>query len=402
MVGNENIQENTNQNTIDFLNILNTLSDNFETFSSMEGFQFDEFIKNYINQIIETIENEEHPVQVIDEPGEYAQEFNYTNTVYYKCLDMILDESNLDEFKDYAKSLIADQSKSFETEAYNISSSGRGPDMLFFHRADYILEPHISLQNILVTLNNGNIIKNISSDNRELNWVNDLYTTIDKDLLYGSRVDLSYQLDIKNISNYDNTGQISFICYISDYVSLDDIYFYGKKADGSIMQFNYDNIEYYDLFSREFKEQNYNILHSNLNLFSPEVFENIPKHKAFIVRLNVENEPDFTFTKDDDIMVQFRVSTLLSYRADTDYNCDFEIFNYSNKSNRRLINATAGSFLSNNKTIIDTDSDTAKSNRGVIVVPFGENKCLNSIYISLGLLISLLIVLVIKVYVKRK
>ena len=377
------------------------LKDDYHASGSLNDEKLQEVITDFISSVHQSVEivDDEYALEFND--SEYIKnhnrEFNYKSTFYFKAIDVNITNENLSTFKEYAKQLIHEEAFSLISKPIKTKSSYRnlknddtvfankGPDFYFKARDPFTLVPSIELNSIKVLTANGQLL----DDTKITDKSNPYYKTINENYLYGSKVYLNYSASIKNVSSNNNTEYISCLCYLPDYISIDE-----------------NNIS---VLGHSDKVRNANLKHASMILteknvrkyskyLSESVIKHIEsKHPAMVIYINLKNS-NFTLSKDAYITIDYSAERTLSYDDEMSYEGFIEILQYKNDSYRRLQYNKTGAVAGNDiSTALTFENDSAKSNKVALLVPTGSNKDMTKLYIALGLaIISIFILISIK------
>ena len=373
-----------------------------------------EAIGSFIKDIQESITIEAKTLEFSD--AEYISEksnsfFNYRSTYYYKALDAT---QKTDEFVNLAEQLIEKETrivKASDNLIPTISSIQRdnseqtefqntGPTFYFLARPTYSLTPKITATKAMLYNSGGQkLFDDILSKDT-------VFETIEQSSLYGSRIYIDYEIEVKNESSVANiTDSIWLISFMPDYVSLTNApTFYGIKND-NVTELNSSNVQTIEINSENLKDK---YLKIKSDYISDDVYNYLKEtgHSAIIFNINLKDS-GFELSQESSIRVAYTTDRILNNDDEMCYTGFVEILRYKNNNYRRLqyneagsINAVAGNNL---LSVENLEKDNASSNNMTLLTPTGANRSnKHIIYILIALLIVLAILLIIIKKNKKK
>lgn len=382
--------------------------------------------EKYVKESIETIDNGYSLNKVVrNKIKENFGTFEYKNTNCFQALDMEINTSNLEEFKKYATELfdktsititskectanlyygtLPDPNPKVETNedgevvhtTYYVESLVwlTAPDIYLTKLPQYTITPKISVTGLAVVASTGTVIDRQVTNTEE---AENLISTIEKDLLYGSTAVVRYTVDVTNTSLYNDTKTVSILFYVPDGFTCDtkSVSAIGIGADNKKHKLNVTNITSLNADTID----NY----SNINdILSDEAINKIKGNDseqptsaiAVTVQVKDDDSHDYVLPTNGSIKININTTKLLGNDEEMSYGADAEILSYSNDSYKRIeYKAKASSSAVSQVAVAGNGSTkekdyTVTSNRGIILLPTGGDKRMLKQRILLVILVS--------------
>ena len=378
----------------------------FKIFKDMNQNEFNNFVENFIQNVRIRLEFTNAGYDYIESnPSDtdlFNNSFQYSNTLFYKAIDMkIGDESEVKTFKKYARSLIKNIQITGESKVITtkIENEGNDDDLdkisiqefkngkLSFYlvpRLQYTLKPSMQITRLKVQAQNGMVILDESLEQNRLSSLEGSDTiigTLDESLIYGSKSEVSYEIQIKSVSD-SNTKVLWIISYLPGNIeenNFSNLCVNGVLEGETEISFDKGNFKYLLLNADSVKNPNMK------DIVAGEVIDYIKAgNLALMLQINIEKQKDFSLEKNSIIKITYDTENLNTYEQNY-FNSSMEILAYKNENLRRLqydsATAVAGNHHPTNNS--DTEKDYAISNSSVILPPTGQDKSLLSINKSL-------------------
>ena len=379
--------------------------------------------EEYVKESIETINHEGYSLNVAgrDKIKENFGTFEYKNTNCFQALDMEINTSNLKEFKEYAKELfnktsITITSKKCTANLYcgtlpepnpKVEKNEDGevvhithyilsevwltaPDIYLTKLPQYTITPKISVTGLAVVASTGTVIDRQVTTTEE---AENLISTIEKDLLYGSTAVVRYTVDVTNTSLYNDTNTVSILFYVPDGFTCDtkSVSAVGIGENNKKQKLNVTNIT---SLTADTIDDSY-----IKGLLSKEAINKIKGNdseqptSAIAVTVEVKNDT-YSLPTNGSISININTSKLLGNDEEMSYGADAEILSYSNDSYKRIeYKAKASSSTVSQVAVAGNASTEEKdytktSNKGIILLPTGGDKRMLKQRILLVILVS--------------
>ena len=382
--------------------------------------------EEYVKESIETINHEGYSLNVAgrDKIKENFGTFEYKNTNCFQALDMEINTSNLKEFKEYAKELfnktsITITSKECTANLYygtlpepnpKVEKNEDGevvhithyilsevwltaPDIYLTKLPQYTITPKISVTGLAVVASTGTVIDRQVTTTEE---AENLISTIEKDLLYGSTAVVRYTVDVTNTSLYNDTNTVSILFYVPDGFTCDtkSVSAVGigennkkqKLTITKITSLTADTIYNYSDINDILSEEAINKIKGN---------DSEQPTSAIAVTVQVKDDSHkYVLPTNGSIKININTTKLLGNDEEMSYGADAEILSYSNDSYKRIeYKAKASSSAVSQVAVAGNASTkekdyTVTSNRGIILLPTGGDKRMLKQRILLVILVS--------------
>ena len=423
-----NLEDEKDKNMLD--NIFNNnKNDEYNKFYNVDSIEnvSKEIVKEfekYVKESIETINHESYSLNVAgrDKIKDNFKTFEYKNTNCFQALDMEINTSNLEDFKEYAKELfnktsititskectanlyygtLPDPNPKVETNedgevvhtTYYVESLVwlTAPDIYLTKLPQYTITPKISVTGLAVVASTGTVIDRQVTTTEE---AENLISTIEKDLLYGSTAVVRYTVDVTNTSLYNDTNTVSILFYVPDGFTCDtkSVSAVGIGEDNKKQKLNVTKI------TSLTADTIYN--YSDINdILSEEAINKIKGNdseqptSAIAVTVQVKSH-DYVLPTNGSIKININTTKLLGNDEEMSYGADAEILSYSNDSYKRIeYKAKASSSAVSQVAVAGNASTKEKdytktSNKGIILLPTGGDKRMLKQRILLVILVS--------------
>lgn len=386
---------------------------------------FEEYVKKSIE-----IENKGYSAKLTDRENIKANfsKFNFSNTKIFTALDMkVTDNESLETFKTYAKELLDKTSVTVSTKPSSVTLTREslpnpnpeiqsytdengneivtkrihysledkyepGPNIYLTKLPQYTITPKISVTGLAVVASTGTVIDRQVTTTEE---AENLISTIEKDLLYGSTAVVRYTVDVTNTSLYNDTNTVSILFYVPDGFTCDtkSVSAVGIGENNKKQKLNVTNItsltaDTIDTYSDEF--------------LSGEAIKKIQGKgngskqptSAIAVTVQVKDDSHYVLPTNGSIKININTTKLLGNDEEMSYGADAEILSYSNDSYKRIeYKAKASSSAVSQVAVAGNASTEEKdytktSNKGIILLPTGGDKRMLKQRILLVILVS--------------
>lgn len=379
--------------------------------------------EEYVKESIETIDKG-YSLNVAgrDKIENNFKTFKYENTNCFQALDMEINNSNLEEFKKYAldlfnKTNITITSKESTANLYygtlpdpnpKVETNDDGevvhttyyveslvwltaPDIYLTKLPQYTITPKISVTGLAVVASTGTVIDRQVTTAEE---AENLISTVEKGLLYGSAAVVRYTVNVTNTSLYNDTKTVSILFYVPDGFTCDtkSVSAVGIGADNKKQKLKVTDITSLTADTID--------TYSNINdILSDEAIKKIKgtgseqPTSAIAVTVEVKNAK-YSLPTNGSISININTSKLLGNDEEMSYGADAEILSYSNASCKRIeYKAKASSSAVSQVAVAGNGSTEEKdytitSNRGIILLPTGGDKRMLKQRILLVILVS--------------
>ena len=422
-----NLEDEKDKNMLDNI-FKNNKNDEYNKFYNVDSIEnvSKEIVKEfekYVKESIETIDNGYSLNNVVrDKIKDNFETFKYKNTNCFQALDMEINPSNLEDFKEYAKELfnktsititskectanlyygtLPDPNPKVETNedgevvhtTYYVESLVwlTAPDIYLTKLPQYTITPKISVTGLAVVASTGTVIDRQVTTTEE---AENLISTIEKDLLYGSTAVVRYTVDVTNTSLYNDTKTVSILFYVPDGFTCDtkSVSAIGIGENNKKYKLNATTIpldaDAIDTYSG--------------SILSDEAIKKIKVNgseqpKSAIAVIVDLTDTGYSLPTNGSISININTSKLLGNDEEMSYGADAEILSYSNASYKRIeykakASSSAASQVSQvavagNGSTKEKDY-TVTSNRGIILLPTGGDKRMLKQRILLVILVS--------------
>ena len=385
---------------------------------------FEEYVKKSIE-----IENKGYSAEPTDRKNikENFSKFNFSNTKIFTALDMkITDDESLETFKTYAKELLDKTSVTVSTKTSSVTLTReslpnpnpevqsytdengneivtkiihysledkyeQGPNIYLTKLPQYTITPKISVTGLAVVASTGTVIDRQVTTAEE---AENLISTVEKGLLYGSAAVVRYTVNVTNTSLYNDTKTVSILFYVPDGFTCDtkSVSAVGIGADNKKQKLKVTDITSLTADTID--------TYSNINdILSDEAIKKIKgtgseqPTSAIAVTVEVKNAK-YSLPTNGSISININTSKLLGNDEEMSYGADAEILSYSNASYKRIeYKAKASSSAVSQVAVAGNGSTEEKdytitSNRGIILLPTGGDKRMLKQRILLVILVS--------------
>ena len=423
-----NLEDEKDKNMLDNI-FKNNKNDEYNKFYNVDSIEnvSKEIVKEfekYVKESIETIDNGYSLNKVVrNKIKENFGTFEYKNTNCFQALDMEINTSNLEEFKKYATELfdktsititskectanlyygtLPDPNPKVETNedgevvhtTYYVESLVwlTAPDIYLTKLPQYTITPKISVTGLAVVASTGTVIDRQVTTTEE---AENLISTIEKDLLYGSTAVVRYTVDVTNTSLYNDTKTVSILFYVPDGFTCDTksvsavgIGENNKKQKLNITKITSltaDTIDDSDIKGLLSKKAIKKIREGN---------DSEQPTSAIAVTVQVKDDSHYVLPTNGSIKININTTKLLGNDEEMSYGADAEILSYSNDSFKRIeYKAKASSSAVSQVAVAGNGSTEEKdytktSNRGIILLPTGGDKRMLKQRILLVILVS--------------
>ena len=324
--------------------------------------------------------------------------FNFDNTKYFKAIDMKIDENNVGDFTRLAKELLENVQANVKLEGkieiIHETGNTRNKSYRLKHvylekLPEFIIDTQMRLSNLQVIATNGQIL--YDSNNENSSGTDNIYSIINKEDIYGSKVVLIHEIVINNISEVGDSTKLTILCHLPKYMTTDFNAIAAFYLNGTPQLVN---------LKEKGKEKIRMITDLTGYRLSNEAKKYVEDGEAIVLEIDIDNNNVFKFNKESKILITLTESKLLSNRDETWYDASVEVLEYSNNSYRRMLcnseegvlhTAIAGNF-NPDITYLYEGKDYAVANTGAIVPPTGQDKNMTNIYIIIVSLIVIVIV----------
>lgn len=439
-----NLEDEKDKNMLDNI-FKNNKNDEYNKFYNVDSIEnvSKEIVKEfekYVKESIETINHEGYSLNVAgrDKIKDNFETFKYKNTNCFQALDMEINTSNLEDFKEYAKELfnktsititskectanlyygtLPDPNPKVETNedgevvhtTYYVESLVwlTAPDIYLTKLPQYTITPKISVTGLAVVASTGTVIDRQVTTTEE---AENLISTIEKDLLYGSTAVVRYTVDVTNTSLYNDTKTVSILFYVPDGFTCDtkSVSAVGIGENNKKQKLKVKNIT--SLTADTIGN------YSDINdILSYEAIKKIKGNgseqptSAIAVTVQVKDDShDYVLPTNGSIKININTTKLLGNDEEMSYGGEAEILSYSNKSCRRIeYKAKSSSYASSQAAVAGNGSTSEKdytttSNRGIILLPTGGDKRMLKQRILLVILVSACGIIIYKLKKSKK
>lgn len=381
--------------------------------------------EEYVKESIETINHEGYSLNVAgrDKIKDNFETFTYENTNCFQALDMEIKTSNLEEFKEYAKKLfdktsititskectanlycnpLPEPNPKVETnedgevvhKTYYVQSEVwlTAPDIYLTKLPQYTITPKISVTGLAVVASTGTVIDRQVTTTEE---AENLISTIEKDLLYGSTAVVRYTVDVTNTSLYNDTKTVSILFYVPDGFTCDtkSVSAVGIGENNKKQKLNITKIT--SLTADTIDDSDIKGLLSKKAIKKIREGNGSEQHtSAIAVTVQVKDDSHYVLPTNGSIKININTTKLLGNDEEMSYGADAEILSYSNDSFKRIeYKAKASSSAISQVAVAGNGSTEEKdytktSNRGIILLPTGGDKRMLKQRILLVILVS--------------
>lgn len=426
-----NLEDEKDKNMLDNI-FKNNKNDEYNKFYNVDSIEnvSKEIVKEfekYVKESIETIDNGYSLNKVVRKKiKDNFETFTYENTNCFQALDMEIKTSNLEEFKEYAKKLfdktsititskectanlycnpLPEPNPKVETnedgevvhKTYYVQSEVwlTAPDIYLTKLPQYTITPKISVTGLAVVASTGTVIDRQVTTTEE---AENLISTIEKDLLYGSTAVVRYTVDVTNTSLYNDTKTVSILFYVPDGFTCDTksvsavgIGENNKKQKLNITKITSltaDTIDDSDIKGLLSKKAIKKIREGN---------DSEQPTSAIAVTVQVKDDSHYVLPTNGSIKININTTKLLGNDEEMSYGADAEILSYSNDSFKRIeykakasssaVSQVSQVAVAGNGSTKEKDY-TKTSNRGIILLPTGGDKRMLKQRILLVILVS--------------
>lgn len=342
------------------------------------------------------------------ELDEYYAELNYSNTEYFKAIDMNVNNSNWKEFKEKAKKISDNAYMIAVTETYTMTPKGQDydivktdyyeeddgsgnlekvayeytehhvfietkyehQDLVLNNRGYFNIVPTITASGLRVTASNLQVLKNVKMEDKLI----PLMAELDPTLIYGSRVDLEYTLKVKNNSTIP-CKSLSMIVYLPKGFS------YNNKTSYVTGNINNPKYKIRGITTQELKSAG--LVSGDFN-----------KEDLLVL----ESTDGFGIVPGGETEMKFVISKLISTDIDdSTYSATTEVLKYGNNSGRRsqmqLLGTSADKYVGvypGNLNPDETDIATS-TNEAKVIPPTGTKENIVYVYLTIVVLIIALL-----------
>lgn len=350
------------------------------------------------------------------ELNDLYSELYYNNTEYFRAIDMDVNVNNWNEFKEKVKKICENAYMIAISDTYKMTPKGQNYDVtrtdyyeendngnvkkvsyeytehhvfietiyenqniVLNNRGYFNLVPNMTATGLRVTASNLQVLKTVEMEDKTIS----LMAELDPTLIYGSRVDIEYTVEVNNYSSIP-CKSLSMIVYLPKGFSYNNklSYVTGKPEEPkyTVKSVNKEELKANGLVSADFSYNDLAVIESK------EGFYIKPGEKA---------------------VMKFMISKLISTDVeDSTYDAMTEVLKYSNNSGRRMqyLSASKNKFLGEFPGNANTEeTDFASSTNLVKVIPpTGTKENVAYLYLTIVvLIIALLNVSRLKNKVKR-